>query len=48
VEVLHIGELLTAYSIIAERAQLEAIKGQFPGAQLVSGTIPAGGDEIPF
>jgi hypothetical protein len=48
VEVLHIGELLTAYSIISERAQLEAIKGQFPGAQLVSGTIPAGGDDIPF
>jgi hypothetical protein len=48
VQVLHAGELLAAYDIIAERARLEAIKGAFPGAQLVSGTIPAGGDEMPF
>jgi len=48
VETLHIGELLAAYSIVAERARIEAIKDAFPGAQLVSGTIPAGGDEIPF
>jgi len=48
VQVLHAGELLAAYDMVAERARLEAIKGAFPGAQLVSGTIPAGGDDIPF
>jgi hypothetical protein len=40
--------LLAAYDIIAERARLEAIKEAFPGAQLVRGTIPAGGDDMPF
>jgi hypothetical protein len=48
VQVLHAGELLTAYDIIAERTRLQAVKDAFPGAQLVSGTIPAGGDDIPF
>ena len=48
VRVLHVGELLAAYDIIAERARLEDIKGAFPGAKLVSGTIPAGGDALPF
>ena len=48
VRVLHVGELLAAYDIVAERTRLEAVKSAFPGAQLVSGTIPAGGDPIPF
>ena len=48
VQVLHAGELLAAYDIIAERTRLEAIKGAFPGAKLVSGTIPARGDDMPF
>ena len=48
VRVVHVGELLAAYDIIAERARLEEIKGAFPGAKLVSGTIPAGGDDLPF
>ena len=48
VRVVHVGELLAAYDIIAERIRLEAIKGAFPGAQLVSATIPAGGDDMPF
>lgn len=48
VRVVHVGELLAAYDIIAERIRLEAIKGQFPGAQLVSATIPAKGDDMPF
>jgi hypothetical protein len=48
VQVIHAGELLTAYDIIAERTRLQAVKDAFPGAQLVSGTIPAEGDDIPF
>jgi hypothetical protein len=48
VRVVHVGELLAAYDIIAERVRLDAIKGQFPGAKLVSGAIPAQGDAMPF
>ena len=48
VRVVHVGELLAAYDIIAERIRLEAIKWAFPGSQLVSATIPANGDDMPF
>lgn len=48
VRVLHVGELLAAYDIVAERTRLEAVKSAFPGSQLVRGTIPAEGDPMAF
>jgi hypothetical protein len=45
--VVHIGELLAAYDIVAERAGLEGIKKAFPGARVVAPMKPEG-DSVPF
>ena len=45
--VVHIGELLAAYDIVAERIGLEGIKKAFPGARVAAPLKPEG-DSIPF